>query len=77
MYHKAAAGNGSIHNLDVPILLFGKFLCNAESESKVFSVGMGIVGWLTYLALRQGEKREAQRKLQAAGQVMSRPASPL
>ena len=44
MYHKAAAGNGSIHNLDVPILLFGKFLCNAESESKVFSVGMGIVG---------------------------------
>ncbi len=28
--------------MDVPILLFGKFLCNAESESKVFSVGMDL-----------------------------------
>jgi len=42
LYHKAAAGNGSIHNLDVPILLFGKFLCNAESKTKVFSVGMDL-----------------------------------
>ena len=33
----------------------------------VFTVGMGIVGWLTYLALRQAEKREAQRKLATAG----------
>jgi len=39
LYHKAAAGNGSIHNLDVPILFFGKFLCNAESES---DTGCGI-----------------------------------
>jgi hypothetical protein len=44
LYHKAAAGNGSIHNLDVPILLFGELFRNAESKSKVFSVGMGVVG---------------------------------
>lgn len=39
-----------------------------------FTVGMGIVGWLTYLALRQAEKREAQRKLEAAGASLKRPA---
>lgn len=43
-----------------------------------FTIGMAIVGWLTYLALRHGERREAQqRKLQAAGELTSRPASPL
>ena len=31
-----------------------------------FTVGMGIVGWLTYLALRQAEQREARKKLEEA-----------
>ncbi|MGB4466435.1 MAG: CorA family divalent cation transporter [Azovibrio sp.] len=30
------------------------------------TIGMGIVGWLTYLALCQGERREARSKLAAA-----------
>lgn len=33
---------GSIHNLDVPILFFSELLCNAESKTKVFSVGMDL-----------------------------------
>lgn len=33
----------------------------------VFTVGMGLVGWLTYMALRQGELREAKRKIESAG----------
>ena len=41
----------------------------------VFTIGMGIVGWLTYLALRQGEQREARRKLKEASQLTGRPAS--
>ncbi len=32
-----------------------------------FTVGMGLVGWLTYLALRHGEKREAQKRKLEAG----------
>ena len=28
--------------MDVPILLFGEFFRNAESKSKVFSVGMDL-----------------------------------
>ncbi len=40
----------------------------------VFTVTMGIVGWLTYLALRQAERREAQRKLTAgASAQLKRP----
>lgn len=42
-----------------------------------FTIGMGIVGWLTYLALRQGEQREARRKLEAASGVTPRPMSPV
>ena len=42
-----------------------------------FTIGMGIVGWLTYLALRQGEQREARRKLEAASGVTPRPTSPV
>ena len=38
-----------------------------------FTVGMGIVGWLTYLALRQGERREANRKLEQASAAVKRP----
>ncbi len=41
-----------------------------------FTVGMAVVGWLTYLALRHGEQRELQRKLQEARGLMGRPASP-
>ncbi len=41
----------------------------------VFTVGMGFVGWLTYLALRQGERREARRKLQESSQLTGRPGS--
>jgi magnesium transporter len=40
-----------------------------------FTVGMGIVGWLTYLALRHGERREAQRKLREASQLTVRSGS--
>ena len=32
-----------------------------------FVLGMGLVGWLTYLALHHGEKREAAKRLQDAG----------
>lgn len=39
-----------------------------------FTVGMGVVGWLTYLALRHAERRETQRKLEAAGAAVKRPA---
>jgi magnesium transporter len=43
-----------------------------------FTVGMAIIGWLTYLALRQGEKREALRKRQAASmQITDLPKTPL
>src|SRR5574343_209289 len=42
-----------------------------------FVVGMGLVGWVTYLALRQGEKREALRKLEQASAGVKRPASPV
>jgi magnesium transporter len=37
-----------------------------------FTVGMGIVGWLTYLALRQAERREASRKLEQANASLKR-----
>ena len=30
-----------------------------------FTIGMALVGWVTYMALRQGERREAKRKLDA------------
>lgn len=39
-----------------------------------FTIGMGIVGWLTYLALRQAEQREASRKLEQASASLKRPA---
>lgn len=38
-----------------------------------FTVGMAVVGWLTYLALRQAERREAHRKLEQAGAAVKRP----
>lgn len=38
-----------------------------------FTVGMAIVGWLTYLVLRQAERREAHRKLEQAGAAIKRP----
>ena len=47
------------------------------SRRGVFTIGMGIVGWLTYLALRQGEQREARRKVEAASGVTPRPTSPV
>jgi magnesium transporter len=34
-----------------------------------FTIAMGLVGWATYLALRHGERREAQRKLEALRQL--------
>jgi magnesium transporter len=34
---------------------------------------MGIVGWLTYLALRQAERREVHRKLEQASAALKRP----
>ena len=39
-----------------------------------FTIGMGVVGWLTYLALRQGEKREAARKMKEAAAITARQA---
>lgn len=42
-----------------------------------FTVGMAIVGWLTYLALRQGEKREAMRNLEQASSVIKRSTAPV
>ncbi|MDE2440224.1 MAG: magnesium and cobalt transport protein CorA [Betaproteobacteria bacterium] len=42
-----------------------------------FTVGMAIVGWLTYLALRQAEKREALRKLEQASSAAKRVTSPV
>lgn len=41
-----------------------------------FTIGMGIIGWGTYLALRHGEQREVRRKAQAAGKLMVRQAAP-
>jgi magnesium transporter len=38
-----------------------------------FTVGMGIVGWLTYLALRQAERREVSRNLEQANAAVKRP----
>lgn len=38
-----------------------------------FTVGMGVVGWLTYLALRQAEQREVSRKLEQANAALKRP----
>jgi len=40
-----------------------------------FTVGMAVVGWLTYLALRHAERREATRKLEQAGATLKRPGS--
>ncbi len=39
-----------------------------------FTATMGVVGWLTYLALRQAEQREAQRKLVSASTSLKRSA---
>jgi hypothetical protein len=33
---------------------------------------MGIVGWLTYLALRQAERREVSRNLEQANAAVKR-----
>jgi magnesium transporter len=38
-----------------------------------FTVGMGVVGWITYLALRAGEMREASRRLEQASSAVKRP----
>jgi magnesium transporter len=32
-----------------------------------FTIGMGLVGWITYLALKQGEEREAKKRKLEAG----------
>lgn len=37
-----------------------------------FTIGMAIIGWLTYLALRHGEQREVRRKLREAAGVVAR-----
>jgi magnesium transporter len=37
-----------------------------------FTVGMAIVGWLTYLALRQAERREVSRNLEQANAALKR-----
>jgi len=39
-----------------------------------FTLGMAVVGWITYLALRQAERREAHRKLElASAAAVKRP----
>ena len=40
-----------------------------------FTLGMGVVGWLTYLALRQAERREASGKLDEARAMMMSTSS--
>src|SRR5574343_1231073 len=40
-----------------------------------FVLGMGVIGWLTYLALRQAERREAQDKMAKAAAVLASPAT--
>lgn len=40
-----------------------------------FTVGMAGIGWLTYLALRQAERRESQEKLAKAANAMVNPPS--
>lgn len=42
----------------------------------VLTVTMGIIGWLTYLALRQAEQREIQRKLESTSAALKRPNAP-
>jgi magnesium transporter len=37
-----------------------------------FTIGMGIVGWLTYFALLHGERREARRNLEQASAAVKR-----
>ena len=40
-----------------------------------FVVGMGVIGWLTYVALRQAERREAEAKMAKAAATLAGPPS--